>query len=78
VIKPVWKMISLFLALAVFLGVGVVELLGGEELLWVVGKAVASFFACWIVLGTLGNMLLAVLNRQEAEPVTGVTLDEKG
>ena len=77
-IGPVWKMISLFLSLAAFLAVGVVEFLGGEEPVWAVGKAVASFFACWIVLGVLGNMLLTVLNRQEAGPGTGTSLDEKG
>jgi len=78
VVTPVWKMISLFLSLGAFLSVGINEILGGEELVWAVGKAVAAFFASWIVLGTLGNVLLAVLNRQEAEPVSGRKLDEKG
>ena len=77
-VKPVWKMMSLFLALGAFLGVGINELLGGEDLVWAVGKAVGAFFACWIVLGTLGNALTAVLNRQETQPATGAKLDEKG
>jgi hypothetical protein len=77
-VKPVWKMISLFLALGAFLGVGINELVGGEELVWAVGKAVAAFLVSWIVLGTLGNVLSVVLNRQEIEPATAAKLDEKG
>jgi hypothetical protein len=78
VVEPVWKMISLFLALGAFVGVAINEIVGGEDLVWAVGKAVGAFFACWIVLGTLGNVLTAVLNRQETQPVTGAKLDEKG
>ena len=77
-LKPVWKMISLFLALGAFLGVALNELIGGEEMVWAVGKAVAAFFVSWIVLGTLGNLLSAVLNRREAEPMTGAKVDGKG
>lgn len=77
-VKPVWKMISLFLALGAFLGVGINELVGGEELVWAVGKAVAAFLVSWIVLGTLGNVMSVVLNRQEIEPATAAKLDEKG
>ncbi len=43
-VKPVWNVISLFLALGAFLGVGINEVVGGEDLVWAVGKAVAAFF----------------------------------
>jgi hypothetical protein len=64
-VAPVWKLISLILALAVFLVIGVLTLLSGEELLWVVLKSIGSFFISWIVLGFLGNMLFAVVDKQE-------------
>ncbi|MCX8052928.1 MAG: hypothetical protein N3B12_03900 [Armatimonadetes bacterium] len=77
-VKPVWKMMSLFLALGAFLGVGINEIVAGEELVWAVGKAVAAFFGSWIVLGMLGNALMAVLNRQEVEQAPEVKPSEKG
>ena len=64
-IGPVWKMISLFLALGTFLVVGIYNISSGEDLMWAVLKAGGAFLISWIVLGQLGNMLLAVLGRQE-------------
>ncbi|MHB9037013.1 MAG: hypothetical protein ACYC64_10110 [Armatimonadota bacterium] len=60
-VQPVWKLISLLLGLIVFLGVGMALWMSGEDLIWVVGKSIGSFFVCWIVLGQLGNMLMAVM-----------------
>ena len=77
-IRSMWKLVSLILAIIAFLVVGVTELLGGEELVWAVGKAVASFFVCWFVLGYLGNMLTAVLERQDVIGASGAGVDEKG
>ena len=77
-VASIWKLISLFLALGAFLAVGVICLMAGEDLVWAVGKAVASFFGCWFVFGFLGNVLLSVLERQEVATPTGASLDEKG
>ena len=60
-VQPVWKLISLLLGLVVFLGVGMALWVSGEDLIWIVGKSIGSFFVCWIVLGQLGNMLMAVM-----------------
>ena len=67
-IGPVWKLISLFLALGTFLVVGIYNISSGEDLMWAVLKSGGAFLILWIVLGQLGNMLLAVLGRQE-EPL---------
>lgn len=76
-VAPVWKLISLILALAIFLAVGVLMVLSGEEILWVVLKAVGAFFVSWIVLGYMGNMLFAVVTKQkEAEEVESGVVDE--
>lgn len=64
-VKPMWRLVSVFLALAAFLGVGVVTLIAGEELVWVAAKSVVSFFICWIVLGQLGHVLCVVVEKQE-------------
>ena len=78
-VKPVWKLLSIFLALAVFIGTGAVLLCNGEELIWVVGKAVGSFAVCWIILVQLGNVLTFVVERQEIEYVESTTVsNEKG
>lgn len=60
-IQSVWKLISLLIGLVVFLGVGMVLWMAGEDLLWIVLKSIGAFFVCWIVLGQLGGMLVAVL-----------------
>jgi hypothetical protein len=64
-INPMWKVISLVLALGVFLAVGVATLVAGEELVWAVGKSIGAFFVSWIILNHLGAMLLAVLDKPE-------------
>jgi ABC-type bacteriocin/lantibiotic exporter with double-glycine peptidase domain len=72
-IQSVWKLISLLIGLVVFLGVGLVLWLAGEDLIWIVAKSISAFFVCWIVLCQLGGMLAAVLknstqqNEEEAE-----------
>ncbi|MCE5314745.1 MAG: hypothetical protein ABFD49_03205 [Armatimonadota bacterium] len=60
-VQPVWKLISLVLGLVMFLSVGAALWLAGEDLIWIVAKSIGSFFVCWIVLGYLGNMLIAVM-----------------
>ncbi|MEN6358123.1 MAG: hypothetical protein ABFD83_13690 [Armatimonadota bacterium] len=60
-IQSVWKLISLLIGLVVFLSVGMVLWLAGEDLIWIVIKSIGAFFVCWIVLGQLGGMLVAVL-----------------
>ncbi|MCE5198777.1 MAG: hypothetical protein ABFD54_10465 [Armatimonadota bacterium] len=67
-IQPVWKLISLLVGLGVFLAVGVSVWLAEEDLVWVIGKAIGSFFICWIVLGQMGGMLLSVLGKQDSDP----------
>ena len=67
-LKATLKVVNLFLALAAFLTVSVLALSNGEDLLWVVGKAVGCFAACWIVLGYLVTILcLAVEGPQSLE-----------
>lgn len=75
-LKAVWKMVSLFLALAGFLTVGVVSLLANEELIWVVGKAFVAFLGCWIVLKNLGAMLFYLLEKQDAPSGAEVAASE--
>ena len=71
-LKATLKIVNLFLALAAFLTVGFMSLFGGEDLIWVVGKAVGCFVACWIVLGFLAAFLsLAVEGPQSLELATG-------
>jgi len=65
-------MISLFLALAGFLTVGVISLMANEDLIWVVGKAFVAFLGCWIVFKNLGVVLFVLLERQEASSGAGV------
>lgn len=70
-IQSVWKLISLLIGLVVFLSVGMVLWLTGEDLIWIVVKSIGSFFISWIVLCQLGGMLVAVLKNsvqhEEAE-----------
>lgn len=56
-LRAVMKMMSLFLALGVFLVVGIQALMSGEELIWAVGKALVSFIVCWVVIGFLAGLL---------------------
>lgn len=56
-IKAALKMISLFLALAAFFVVGAHSLCCGEELIWVVGKAVVTFLVCWMLIGWLAGLI---------------------
>jgi hypothetical protein len=67
-LTAVWKVISLFLALGSFLVVGVMTLMIGEELIWVVGKAIVAFVVCWIIFGYLGGMLLVVAEKHTENP----------
>jgi hypothetical protein len=69
-IQSVWKLISLLIGLVVFLSVGMVLWLAGEDLIWIVLKSVGAFFVCWIVLGQLGGMLVAVL-KNSTQPSKG-------
>jgi divalent metal cation (Fe/Co/Zn/Cd) transporter len=79
-IKPMWRLIGLILSLGVFLAAGIANLVGGEELIWVVGKAIAAFFVSWVILNHLGAMLLAVLERPEdaAQPGEAAPTGERG
>ncbi len=72
-VLAVWKTISLLLALFAFIVVGVLAVLAGEDLLWATGKAIGSFIACWIVIGCLGNILRAVMERQDVADRTTKT-----
>jgi hypothetical protein len=69
---------SLFLALAAFLAVGVNGLMSGEDLIWAIGKAIGAFFACWIALGVIGNLLNTVLGIQAPQDGKGSVIDDKG
>ncbi|MCE5324274.1 hypothetical protein LLG46_13305 [bacterium] len=66
-IQSVWKLISLLIGLVVFLSVGMVLWMAGEDLLWIVMKSIGAFFVCWIILGQLGGMLVAVLKNSAQE-----------
>ena len=59
-LNAVLKVVNVFLALTAFLVAGITSLAAGEELYWAVGKAVVSFFVCWIVMGWLVAIFLAV------------------
>ena len=74
-IGPVWKLISLFLALGTFLAAGIYNISSGEDLMWTMLKASGAFLLSWIVLGQLGKMLLTVLGRQEESLVTEPAAD---
>jgi len=69
----VWKTISLLLALSAFIIVGVLAVLAGEDLLWATGKAIGAFIACWVVIGCLGNILRAVMERHDVADKTTKT-----
>jgi hypothetical protein len=79
-IKPMWKLISLILALGVFLVVGIANLTSSEELIWTVGKSIAAFFVSWIILNHLGAMLLAILEKPDdaAAPSEAASTGERG
>lgn len=68
-VQPAWKIISLLLCLGVLLGVGVMSLGGGDELVWCVGKATGAFVASWIVLNYLGALLGMIVDKPEDIPV---------
>ncbi len=53
------------LGLAAFLVVAVISFSNGEELIWVVGKALACFFICWFVMGYLGNVMIGLVVPEE-------------
>ena len=69
-LRAVLKMISLFLALAVFLAVAVNSLIAGEELIWTVGKAMVTFLICWIVIGWLAGLISMSVEGVQYEPET--------
>jgi hypothetical protein len=69
-VLAVWKTISLLLALSAFIIVGVMSVLSDEDLLWATGKAIGSFVACWVVIGFLGNILRAVMDRHDVADKT--------
>ncbi|NLN77805.1 MAG: hypothetical protein GX141_02670 [Armatimonadetes bacterium] len=56
-IRAALKIISLFLALAAFLVVGIHSLYFGEELVWAVGKALITFIICWLLIGWFAGLL---------------------
>jgi hypothetical protein len=62
-VQPAWKIISLLLGLGVFLGIGIMSMTAGDELIWSVGKAVGGFTASWIVLSYLGAFLGAIAEK---------------
>lgn len=70
-IRPLWKVIGLILSVGLFLVVAVVNLTEGEELVWVVTKAIIAFFVSWIVLNNLGSVLLSILDKHEDTPAPG-------
>lgn len=78
-LKATLKVINLFLALAAFIAVGIIALFNGEELIWIVGKAVGCFAACWIVLGYLATFVcLAVEGPQMQEIATNANGKKNG
>lgn len=67
-LKPVLKMMSLFLSLGVFLFVGAHALMNGEELIWAVVKALVAFIICWIVINWFAGLLsLSVESAEKAK-----------
>lgn len=66
-IGPMWKLISLLLAVTIFLVVGGTLLTGGEEPMWAATKAMGAFLAAWFLLSQLGGILCTVADRREDE-----------
>lgn len=77
-LRAVLKMISLFLALAVFLAVGINSLMMGEELIWAVGKAMVTFMICWIVIGWLAGLISMSVEGLRYEPEAKLDGKKKG
>lgn len=69
-LRPVWTIIGLFMSLVAFLVAGGLALHMGEELIWVVGKAIISFIICWIVSSNLGKLLSVLVSKQDAESIS--------
>ncbi|MDH7602321.1 MAG: hypothetical protein QHI38_09255 [Armatimonadota bacterium] len=57
----------MFLALGTFVVVAVSQLLAGEDMFWLVVKAVGAFFASWFFLGFLGDLLGSLLGNSKVQ-----------
>lgn len=77
-LKAVLKVVNLFLALAAFLTVAAILLVGGEEPVWAVGKAIVCFIACWTVVGYLASMLSLAVEGPQEQPDLGSTSAPSG
>ena len=71
-IHPMLRLISLLLAVTIFLTVGGTLLAGGEDPIWAVAKAMGAFLVGWFVLGQLGGVLLTVAQRQDSDTESDV------
>jgi len=77
-VKAVLKMINVFLGLGAFLAVGAMSLAAGEELIWAVGKAIAVFMACWVILGWFAGLLSNSVEETRNIPEDPDAQSEKG
>ncbi len=77
-VEPVWKIISIFLALGAFLVTGGISLHSGQELIWVALKSVGAFFVCWIILCQLGAMLFMVIDKSNRQDLGSGSEDVAG
>lgn len=66
------------MSLVAFLVVGALCLRAGEELLWVVGKAIISFAVCWIVSSNLGKLLSSLVSKQDAGSISNAGSMDSG
>lgn len=55
------------MSLVAFLVVAGMSFHMGEEPIWIVGKAIISFFICWIVSNNLGKLLSVLVSKQDAD-----------
>ncbi|MFQ3548293.1 MAG: hypothetical protein SNJ70_00905 [Armatimonadota bacterium] len=63
----IWALIKYLLSMATFLLVGIFCLLTGEELLIVVVKAIASYIISTLILGFVGSIFFALMEKNETK-----------
>lgn len=62
-VQPAWTVISLILGVLVFLGVGIVMMVWGDELIWATVKAMGAYLVVWVGMNYLGALLGAITER---------------
>lgn len=67
-VQPAWTVITLILGVIVFLGVGIVTMVWGDELIWATAKSMGAFVVVWIGMNYLGAFLGAITEKPIGSP----------